>query len=173
MFHKKFLSLFCLLFIAVQPIYAAKDLDRDQSRDNGKKQIKVSGLVHVQGIGDLPLRSHQWAGTKNENLSLEGFLLDLNTSRHFLNVKYMCHLHDIGDTGWVYQGRLCGTRGESRHMEGFAIRLEGKDARYYTVKYKCRLENGRHSETLEDGEFCGTRGQNLGLEEMKVWIEKR
>jgi hypothetical protein len=38
-------------------------------------------------------------------------------------VEYMAHLADTGDTEYVVQPAMCGSEGENRPMEGFAIRL--------------------------------------------------
>jgi hypothetical protein len=37
-------------------------------------------------------------------------------------VEYMGHLQDYGDTDWFEQPYSCGTAGQGRRLEGFAIR---------------------------------------------------
>lgn len=161
-FSKQIFSLFILFFIT-HSIYA----------HNRSTSVNVFGIVHVQNIGDVSLKQKSWVGPRDSSLSLEAFSLNINKPYAFLHVDYMCHIQDSGDTPWLRQGELCGTRGQARRLEGFAIRLSGKAAREFTVKYQCRLQDQTFSDVLEDGEFCGTKGESLGIESLRVWIEKR
>lgn len=133
----------------------------------------VSGIVHLQGIGDSPLQNGKWAGTKGQGRRLEGFALTLANTGDELRLEYSCHLQDIGDIGPVMEGALCGTRGQSRRLEAFAISLTGPAAQFYTVRYACHLEGSGDTFVMADGEICGTRGQSRRLEAMRVWIEAR
>ncbi len=126
----------------------------------------ISGTVHVQDIGDLPLREMQWAGTRGQAKRLEGFSLRASGVR----VEYMCHLQNRGDTQWMREGNFCGTRGQSLRLEGFAIRLRGPNADRYDVYYQCHLEGRGDTGPVRNGAFCGTRGQSRRLEAMNVWV---
>ena len=76
-------------------------------------------------------------------------------------------------TPWMPGGSFCGTRGQSRRLEGFAIRLNGPNAARYDVFYSGHLQDVGDVGPLKDGDFCGTRGQSRRLEAMVVWVKAR
>src|SRR5690349_8838275 len=85
--------------------------------------MRMKGVVHIQDLGDTPFREADWVGTKGRSLRMEGFSIEFADPIPGLGLEYMCHLQDIGDTQWMPAGSFCGTRGEMRRLEGFAIRL--------------------------------------------------
>lgn len=135
-----------------------------------QSNVQFTGLIHVQGRGDRPLRNDQWAGTKGQSLRLEGFQIDTNISVSGLSVEYMAHLEGSGDTKWVPAGTFVGTRGQSRRLEGFAIRLTGPAAAQYDIFYRAHLQGIGASAIAKNGVFCGTRGQSRRVEAMVVSI---
>jgi uncharacterized protein YjdB len=88
-----------------------------------------------------------------------------------VHLQYMCHLQDIGDTKWLSEGQWCGTKGQSRRLEGLAVRLVGPNAKGLQVAYRCHTQdNAGPSWWLADGEFCGTRGKSKRLEAFTIEI---
>ena len=61
------------------------------------------------------------------------------------------HLQDIGDIG-CRDGSWCGTRGESRRLEGFAISLTQR-AGNVRLEYLCRSEAKTEGTWLSEGEY--------------------
>ena len=82
----------------------------------------------------------------------------------------MAHLQDFGDTPWISEGQFVGTRGQSRRLEGFAIRLVGPAAPKYAVLYMAHIQDMGDTVFCQDAEFCGTRGQSRRLEGMLVRV---
>jgi hydrophobic W protein len=83
----------------------------------------------------------------------------------------LVHLEGLGDIGCRDSG-WCGTRGESRRLEGFSIsppRTLG-DVR---LKYFCHLQDSGDTAWLPAGQFCGTRGQSRRLEGFSIALEGR
>jgi len=70
-------------------------------------------------------------------------------------------------------GVFCGTRGQSRRLEGFAIRLSGPNAAKYDVLYSCHLQDMGDVGPVKNGDFCGTRGQSRRVEAIIVWVKAR
>lgn len=139
--------------------------------DTGFAQtLRLSGLVHVENLGDQPLTEARWAGTKGRSLRLEGFAVNLSPPTPGLALEYMCHLEGQGDTPWMPGGSFCGTRGQDRRLEGFAIRLTGAQARNYDIYYACHLETRGDTGPVMNGAFCGTRGQSLRVEALEVAV---
>ncbi len=131
---------------------------------------RLVGVVHLEDLGDQPLREMVWAGTKGQSRRLEGFSVQTAQPAEGLSLEYMCHLQDLGDQPWMPAGSFCGTRGESRRLEGFAIRLTGANAGKYDIFYECHLEGIGDTGPVLNGTFCGTRGESRRLEAMNVWI---
>ena len=84
----------------------------------------------------------------------------------------MAHVEGIGDTEWATEGAFVGTRGQSKRIEGFAIRLAGSEAASYRVFYTAHVSRAGDMEIASDGAYCGTRGRSLPVEGMKVWIDR-
>lgn len=135
--------------------------------------LALTGLVHLQDIGDVALRDGAWAGTKGQSRRLEGFSINFAVPVPGVGIAYMCHLQNGGDTPWMPGGSFCGTRGQSRRLEGFAIRLNGPNAAKYDVFYSCHLQDVGDVGPFKNGDFCGTRGQSRRLEAILVWVKAR
>jgi uncharacterized protein YjdB len=133
----------------------------------------ISGLVHLERIGDRSLVGGQWAGTKGQSRRLEGIQMRLGNARGAVKIEYLCHLQGLGDVGPVAEGAFCGTRGQSRRLEAIQIRLTGPAARFFTVRYQCHLQEIGDVGPVADYVTCGTRGQSRRLEAIRVWIERR
>jgi uncharacterized protein YjdB len=83
----------------------------------------------------------------------------------------MAHLQNIGDTPWTPQGTFVGTKGQSRRLEGFAIRLVGPQASNFRVIYMAHIQGLGDTGLFSNGQFCGTKGQSRRVEGMLVRIE--
>lgn len=132
--------------------------------------LALTGVVHVQDMGDIPLRDGVWAGTKGQSRRLEGFSVNFAAPVPGLGLTYICHLQDGGETPWLPGGSFCGTRGQSRRLEGFAFRLAGVNAAKYDVSYECHLQDVGDVGPFKNGGFCGTRGQSRRVEAIMVWV---
>ena len=81
----------------------------------------------------------------------------------------LVHVENLGDVARK-DGGWCGTRGESRRLEGFSIRLP-RDIGDVRVTYRCHLQNSGDTPWLDEGQFCGTRGKSLRLEGFEVRLQ--
>lgn len=135
--------------------------------------MPLTVLVHIQGLGDRQFGSKEFAGTRGQARSLEGFQLRLANAMPGVKLEYMAHISGVGDTPWVTEGQYLGSRGENRQVEGFAIRLTGESASQYTVRYSGHIQNMGDTPVMGDGQYCGTRGKSLRVEGFRVWVESR
>jgi len=135
--------------------------------------VGLRGIVHLQNIGDVSFPGGTFAGKRGESRRLEGFSVAITDGTPNLEIQYMAHIQNIGDTTWVNGGQFIGTRGESRRLEGFAIRLTGSNAANYNIRYICHLQDIGDTQVRSNGEFCGTRGESRRLEGLQVWIERK
>ncbi len=91
-------------------------------------------------------------------------------------IEYMGHLKGTGDTGYVPERVICGTTGESRRLEGFAIKQApgwlGAPARPADVnlKYRVSIEGRGYSDWYDLGQFAGTRGENRALDDFQIEV---
>ena len=134
---------------------------------------QVSGLVHLQRLGDQPLLDARWAGTIGQSRRLEGFSVDFASPVPGLGLEYMCHVQDSGDQPWMSGGSFCGTRGLEKRLEGLAINLTGPNASKYDVFYACHIQDLGDVGPVKNGVYCGTRGLSKRLEAMEVWVAQR
>jgi protease YdgD len=138
-----------------------------------QSDVSLQGVVHLQKIGDVPFQSNAFAGTRGESRRLEGFSLAITDSTPNLELQYMAHLQNRGDTSWAREGQFIGTRGESLRLEGFAIRLSGAAATNYNVYYFCHVQGIGDTSVMSNGQFCGTRGGSRRIEGLQVWIKRK
>jgi len=80
------------------------------------------------------------------------------------------HLENNGDVECRTEN-WCGTRDQSRKLEGFSIKLPPRRPGDIGLKYKCHIQDLGDTEPKPEGEFCGTRGQSKGLEGFAIWLE--
>ncbi len=161
-------SVFCW---AILPFIADAAVSAQPS--NSESSLPLTGIVHLQDIGDRTFRDGQWAGTKGELRRLEGFSVNFLSPATGIGIEYMCHVQDVGNQSWMPGGQYCGTRGRSLRLEGFAVRLTGNSAGDYDVFYGCHVEGIGDTGPYKNGDFCGTRGQSKRVEAIIVWISPK
>jgi uncharacterized protein YjdB len=159
------------IFTAAYMGYGAERIQPRTVASSPAVGLPLTGFVHVQDLGDLPLRDGVWAGTKGQSRRLEGFSVNFAAPVPGLGLAYICHLQDGGDTPWMPGGSFCGTKGQSRRLEGFAIRLAGANAASYDVFYECHVQDIGDMGPVKNGAFCGTRGQSRRVEAILVWVK--
>ena len=155
-------------FVAITILFAAIICGVDSA--SAAQSLKMSGVVHVQDLGDQPFADSRWVGTRGESLRLEGFAFDFSPTISGLGLEYMCHVQNSGDSTWMSGGNFCGTRGQSKRLEGLAIRLTGPESANYDIYFACHLQDVGDRGLLETGGFCGTRGESRRLEAFAVWV---
>ncbi|NET42918.1 hydrogenase [Okeania sp. SIO2B3] len=135
--------------------------------------VGLKVLVHIQNIGDRIFGSQEYAGTRGQGFRVEAFQINIEPSIPGLNLEYMAHVSDIGDTPWLEAGKLAGERGKGRRIEGFAVRITGIQAGNYDVFYTAHVQNMGDLPVYSNGAYCGTRNQALRVEGIKIWIEPK
>lgn len=150
-----------------------KITDKSELITHNPGSVRLKGIAHVEGKGDVSFTNTTYAGTGGQALRMEGFQLQIAPPVSGLNLQYKAHLAHHGDTPWQRGGSFLGTRGQSRSIEGIEIDLVGPAASQYDVFYVCHLQDIGDTPTKRNGEYCGTRGQSLRLEGLAVWIAQR
>jgi hypothetical protein len=81
-------------------------------------------------------------------------------------VSGIVHLQDYADRP-LANAQWAGTRGESRRLEGLALRLSGTGSALH-LEYSCTLAGIGDEGPVAEGGFCGTRGQSRRLEAFQI-----
>jgi hypothetical protein len=82
--------------------------------------------------------------------------------RREVELNVLVHLQDIGDRIFR-ENEFAGTRGQSRRLEGFQLRIDPPIANL-SMRYMAHLQNTGDVPFVNEGQFVGTRGQSRRLE---------
>ena len=135
--------------------------------------------VHAQNFGWL-----DWAcngassGTAGFGYRLEAIEIRLvpkgeaapgPTTRPFVeaaNIYYRSHVQNVGWQGWVSNGGLSGTSGQSLRLEGMNIYIGGQSG----IAYRTHVQDYGWMDWVSDGAMTGTSGESKRLEAIQVQL---
>lgn len=126
---------------------------------------QIAYAAHVQSIGWMaPVKAGETAGTSGKSLRLEALRI---VPPRGMVIDAMAHVQGIGDV-WVegigHEGGTIGTVGESRRVEGIAIRVVSGGH----LQYRCHVQRRGWTPWVDDGNYCGTRGERLRVEAVQI-----
>jgi len=84
-----------------------------------------------------------------------------------MGVTYQAHVEGIGWMGWVSNGDIAGTTGQSRRMEAVRIQLVNAPAGV-RVTYQAHVEGIGWMDWVWDGAVAGTTGRSLRMEAVRI-----
>lgn len=147
-------------------------------------RIKLSGeleaeydiyyRVHAQDYGWLDwAKNGQASGTSGYAKRLEAIEIKLvekggeapgSTARPYVTelIRYRTHVQDIGWQGFVSDGKMSGTTGRSKRLEG--IKIENMSDISGSVTYKVHCQDHGWMDWVSDGALSGTTGESRRLE---------
>ena len=148
-------------------------------------QYDIYYRVHAQNIGWMGwAKNGEQAGTAGYAYRLEAIQIELvkkggsapdasdsNTSEAFRHpmVQYQTHVQNIGWQGYVQDGAMSGTSGQSLRLEGIHINLSNQDYAG-SIQYKTHVQNIGWQNWVSDGALSGTSGQSLRLEAIQIQL---
>jgi hypothetical protein len=135
--------------------------------------VPLKILIHQHNLNDSKFPGGEWAGAKDTGFPVEGFAVEFEKPLPGVTLEYLAHLQNQGDTAYKSAPDFIGTRGESRRLEGFAMKLTGDRAKYYKVVYKAFLSGVGEVGPADENGFCGTRGQGRALTAIQVKVVSR
>lgn len=106
------------------------------------------------------------AGLKN---SVEAICVALPDELSNANVVYQSHVQNIGWQGWVKNGQMSGTEGQSLRIEAFQIKIENLPG--YKVRYRVCVEGLGWQNWVRDGATAGTTGQSKAILAIQIKVE--
>ena len=85
-------------------------------------------------------------------------------------LRYQAHVAGLGWLGWVGDGEVSGTTGQSRQMEAVRIRLENAPAGV-RIKYRAHVAGLGWLNWVHNGDIAGTMGQSRRMEAVQIQLE--
>jgi hypothetical protein len=82
-----------------------------------------------------------------------------------ISVNYQSHIQDVGWQGWVSNGIVSGTNGQSKRMEGIRIFLSTVDG---GIEYCTHVQDIGWMDWVSGGNVSGTSGQSKRLEAIQI-----
>ena len=161
-----------LLIALLLRVDAQEQSDFVAASAHATSDVPLDILVHIQDLGDVRGADNNWIGNRGQERRIELINIKQLDGTESIQLRYMCHIGGVGDTEFMAEGENCGTRGQERRLEGFAIRLVGPEASNFTVTYSCHVQDIGDFGFFSDGGFCGTRGQGRRLEALIIRITR-
>ena len=162
----------------------ARRLEAIQIRLTGEmaEKFDVYYRVHAQTFGWMGwAKNDEYAGTAGYGKRLEGIEIRLvekggeapkseaDTKEAYKHpfIQYRTHVQTHGWQGFVQDGAMSGTQGESKRLEGIEISLTNKE---YDgdVKYRTHVQTHGWQGWKKNGEMSGTSGEAKRLEAIEI-----
>ena len=91
-----------------------------------------------------------------------------NNNNNTPTLSYQTHVQDKGWQTAVSEGKISGTEGESKRLEGIRISLNNSDSYTGTIQYRTHIQDIGWQNWVSDGEMSGTTGQSKRLEAIQI-----
>ena len=140
----------------------------DESAD-----VPLEVLLHIEGQGDVKFTNGGWFGTRGGRRRVEGFSIRPMEHLRPTVVEYKAFGPNGRETPWATNAKLCGTRGRSMPLTGFAVRLAQQFVSEYEVIYEGSFFEGGISPLCRNGAPCMSSRPEDYLEAMSVRIVRR
>ena len=134
--------------------------------------LPVKVAAHIRARGDLSFVDVDWAGRIAPGLWIESF--SIGPLRHIeaADIEYKALTGGGYETPWLGDDRMCGTRGLSTPLLGFAIRLKPR-VTAYDVEYSGYFQSGLTIGPVRNGAPCRSSVAGDPLEGMQIRLLKR
>jgi hypothetical protein len=134
--------------------------------------FSLRGMVWVQERGAINFTNEQYAGTKHEELRLEGFEVEIDPPRGNLDLCYRAYIEGDGFHPWVNGGTFVGTKDKGLRLEGFQIMLTGDagDGEQYFVEYMAYEQDIAAVGPFLGPRYAGTQGESRRIEGLALSI---
>jgi hypothetical protein len=148
----------------------AAEQPADAGDDNS---LKLQLSLHVRNRGDLKFGGGRWAGQLVENLWIESFSLAINENLTSRDVEYKGLSANGFETPWLSDNAVCGTKGISLPLVGFALRLKPEAAAKYDCEYSGYFQSGATVGPVRNGVPCRSKVASDALVGMQLRIVPR
>jgi len=146
---------------------------RKASTSDGE-MVPVRIGAHIRTRGDMMFCDVPWAGRVAPGLWIESF--SVNPLERFAahDIEYKALTGSGFETPWLSDEKMCGTKGMSTPLLGFAIRLKPSSlAAAYDCEYTGYFQSGTTAGPLRNGVPCRSSVASDPLEGIQVRLIKR
>jgi GT2 family glycosyltransferase/glycosyltransferase involved in cell wall biosynthesis len=130
--------------------------------------------THIRTRGDMTFSEVPWAGRVAPGLWIESFSIKPLARFESQDIEYKALTGSGFETPWLSDATMCGTKGMSVPLVGFAIRLKpSRDAVAFDCEYSGYFKSGVTVGPSRNGAPCRSTVANDPLEGIQVHIRKR
>jgi Clostridial hydrophobic W len=137
------------------------------------RDIAAEVLLHIEGAGDCRVPAEGWIGNRGKKLRLEAFSIRPLETLAPGDVEYKAYGPYGRETPWISDGKLCGTRGRSLPLTGFAVRLAAQLGDRFGIEYQGAFFESGVCSPVRDGEPCLPRIADDPLEGVNLRLFER
>ena len=130
--------------------------------------VRLEILAHIQNRGDLRFVDAPWAGRVGPGLAIEAFSITALEPLSSSDIEYKGLTATGFETPWVSNNGLCGTKGKSTPLIGFAFRLGPEAAEKFDGEYFGYFRSGKTVGPLRNGKPCRSPSSNDPLEGISI-----
>jgi hypothetical protein len=141
---------------------------------NARPTLRLQVAAHVRARGDMNFTNVAWAGRVGPGLWIESFSVRPLERFAAQDIEYKGLTASGFETPWISDDRMCGTKGMSVPLVGFAVRLKpSTEAAFYDCEYSGYFQSGVTVGPLRNGVPCRSTVANDPLEGVQIRIVKR
>jgi hypothetical protein len=137
------------------------------------RDIAAEVLLHIEGAGDCRVPAEGWIGNRGKKLRLEAFSIRPLETLAPSDVEYKAYGPHGRETPWISDGKLCGTRGRSLPLTGFAVCLAAHLGDRFGIEYQGAFFESGVCGPVRDGEPCLPRIADDPLEGVNLRLFER
>ena len=152
---------------------AATPVSRPAANGRGDVAVPLQIRAHIRSRGDMSFTDAPWAGRVAPGLWIESFgvrPLELLAAQ---DIEYKALTGSGFETPWLSEDKMCGTKGMSVPLVGFAVRLRGPAGSEYDCEYSGYFQSGATVGPLRNGAPCRSTVANDPLEGLQVQLVRR
>lgn len=143
----------------------------DFGRERGEVQTEI--VLHVERLGDRRFQSSGWIGNRDQKLRIEAFSIRPLEILSACDIEFKAVGPNGRETPWVTEAKLCGTRGRSLPLTGFAVRLAPHVSDAFEVVYRGVFFESGIVGPKRNGELCIPPIPNDPLKAIEVRLARR
>jgi hypothetical protein len=131
-------------------------------------------VAHIRGRGDVRFQATPWVGRLGPGLWIEAFMILARGQSAAAAIEYKGLTASGAETPWTGSGGLCGSRGLSTPLIGFAVRQKAvPDGALVDCEYTGYFQSGAVAGPARNGAPCRSAIENDPLEGMQLRITPR
>ncbi len=137
------------------------------------RELHSELVLHIQTQGDRQFTAPGWIGNRGGRLRIEAFSIRPLDGLLPSDIEYKAFGPNGRETPWVTDAKLCGTRGRSLPLTGFAVRMAAHLRDRFDVSYEGAFFDSGVAGPKRNGEPCMAAALNDPLEAISLHLVER